>query len=218
MAEHRERGATLRRRRAAALALAIALLAGCGRAPGPTPRAPHPASRAEPELALGPPPCLRIERIEVFKTRRLLRAHCLGGGVVEKTAALGRRRGAAKRAAGDERTPEGDYRVSGPPRASRFHLFLPLDYPSRADADRALADGRISKRDYRRIALAHHHGRHPPGDTPLGGEIGLHGEGRRWRGDSADLDWTLGCVALADDDIAYLAHRVEVGTPVRILP
>ena len=48
--------------------------------------------------------------------------------------------------------------------------------------------------------------------------LALHGEGERWRGDSADLDWTYGCVALGDEEIDFLAERVEVGTPVDIVP
>jgi lipoprotein-anchoring transpeptidase ErfK/SrfK len=40
----------------------------------------------------------------------------------------------------------------------------------------------------------------------------------RWEGDTAHIDWTMGCVALTDSDITFLAERAEVGTPVLILP
>jgi hypothetical protein len=113
--------------------------------------------------------------------------------------------------------PEGEYRIAGPARRSRFHRFIPIDYPSPADAERGLAAGRISAAERDAIARAHAAGRLPPQDTALGGHLGLHGEGRRWRGE-LDLDWTEGCVALADEAIELLAARVRPGTPVRIQP
>jgi murein L,D-transpeptidase YafK len=135
------------------------------------------------------------------------------------TAALGREPRGHKLAAGDDRTPEGAYRVSGPPRRSRFHLFIPIDYPSGEDARAALDEGRISPRDHARILYAATFGKAPPGDTPLGSGLGLHGEGARWRGESASLDWTNGCIAVTDAEIEFLAARVEVGrTEVVIEP
>ena len=134
------------------------------------------------------------------------------------TAAMGREPRGDKQRMGDLRTPEGRYRIIGRTESSRFHAFLPIDYPSVEDADRALREGRIGSRDHSRILEAHARGEKPPGDTPLGGEIGFHGEGERWAGDSADLDWTLGCIAVSDRDLDYLIERIEPGTPVDILP
>jgi len=61
-------------------------------------------------------------------------------------------------------------------------------------------------------------GRLPPQDTPLGGAIGIHGEGEGRQGQSAAGDWTFGCIALRDADARFVAERVDVGTPVVILP
>lgn len=196
---------------------ALALGAACrfGPEPAPLPPLPPPPSAEQPTAV---PPCERIARIEVRKSERRLRAYCERGGVVELPVALGRERGGPKRSAGDMRTPEGRYRISGPATASRFHLFLPIDYPSVADAEAARAEARLSESAYRRIVTAHERGEPPPEDTPLGGALGFHGEGRRWRGDSEHLDWTLGCIALRDDHVAFLAARSSVGTPVEILP
>ena len=152
------------------------------------------------------------------KRDRRLRAHCDGGAVVEMAVALGRGTEGPKRDAGDERTPEGNYRISGAPRRSRFHRFVPIDYPSMADAATARAEGRLAEADYRRIAAAHGLGEPPPADTALGGHLGFHGEGERWRGDSRYLDWTNGCIGLADADIEFIATRTAVGTPVTIAP
>jgi hypothetical protein len=51
----------------------------------------------------------------------------------------------------------------------------------------------------------------PPQETVLGGSIRIHGGG-------AGEDWTLGCVALRDEDVVELFRHVQVGTPVEILP
>jgi hypothetical protein len=163
-------------------------------------------------------PCYRVIELEVRKSERLLVATCEEGALRRFTVALGRTPEGAKRARGDFRTPEGAYRVSGPARRSRFHLFLPIDYPSAADADAGLAAGTIDQATHDEIAAAHTFGRMPPQDTALGGLLGFHGEGRRWRGDSVDLDWTEGCFALRDEDIDYVAARTRPGTPVRIVP
>jgi murein L,D-transpeptidase YafK len=195
----------------AAAALAAGLLA-CAHQPPPAPPPP-----AEPEP---PPPaaaCERIERIVVRKTERVLVAACEGGAELRLPVALARATG-PKRARGDQRMPEGDYRIAGPVRPSqRFHRFLPIDYPALADADRALAEGRIGRAEHAAIARAHREGRLPPQETALGGHLGFHGEGRRWRGSGA-LDWTEGCVALSDADMERLGALAAPGTPVRIEP
>jgi hypothetical protein len=75
----------------------------------------------------------------------------------------------------------------------------------------------ISRSEHQRILAAHAAGQLPPQDTGLGGLLGFHGEGERWRGD-LDLDWTEGCVAVSDEAISWLALHAEPGTPVAIRP
>ena len=191
----------------------LLLVCACARPAALPPPPPLP-----PRVPVPPPACTRIERIEVIKSTRLVRAHCVNGALVEMNAALGREPEGPKREAGDARTPEGEYRISGPPRASRFHVFVPIDYPSVADAETARDEARLSEAAYQRILSAHAHGEHPPGDTALGGALGFHGEGARWRGDSRYLDWTYGCVALSDQDIDFLADHSDIGTRVVIMP
>lgn len=189
-------------------------LAACVPPRLPPPPPPVPEEPIAPEDR----PCYRVLSLEVRKSERMLIATCEEGALRRIPVALGREPHGAKQRRGDDRTPEGEYRISGPGRASRFHLFLPFDYPSTADADAGLAAGRIDRVAHRRIVEAHARGAMPPQDTALGGLLGLHGEGPRWRGDSAGLDWTEGCVAMRDDAIAYLVARTAPGTPIRILP
>jgi len=193
-------------------AAACSVWLACAKPPGAVPPAPE----AQPETPVMSLPCKRAERIEVSKTQRSLTVRCVGGGTLTFPIALSRERG-PKRVANDDRMPEGAYRIAGPPRKSRFYVFIPIDYPSRADADRGLKEGLITKDVHAAIALAHREGRLPPQDTPLGGLLGLHGEGVRWRGDLA-LNWTAGCIALADPAIAQLARLTRPGTPVQITP
>ncbi|HEY8153724.1 MAG TPA: L,D-transpeptidase family protein [Myxococcota bacterium] len=164
------------------------------------------------------PTCPRIVHIEVRKSERQLVARCDPGPAVVMRVALGRQPVGPKTTKGDQRTPEGTYVVSGPAQRNRFHRFIPIDYPSRRDADIGLASGALSAAEHARIVARRAHDRPPPQDTALGGELGLHGEGTRWRGESAGLDWTLGCVAVRDHEIDFLAERVRVGTPVWIVP
>jgi hypothetical protein len=208
-----------RRRRPAARRRCAWLLAGALAACAAPPPAPEPAPSPEEPAPLplpAPGPCRRIVLIEVYKHERQLAAHCDDGSIREFRIALGRDPVGTKQSTGDHRTPEGLYRVVGPARHSRFHLFLPIDYPSAEDADWARKHGQLSAADHARILRAHAERRLPPHDTSLGGQLGFHGEGERWRGDSAVLDWTYGCIALPDEDIQFIADRAPPGTPVRI--
>src|SRR5262245_12674371 len=198
----------------AAASLAALALAAClwpSHPPPPPPELPPPPPPPAP-----PPPCEHIDRVEVRKSERTLVAECAGGARLAFAISLSREPG-PKRARGDRRTPEGQYRIAARARPSRFHRFIPIDYPSLADADRALGEGLITPAEREAIAGAHREGRLPPQDTPLGGYLGFHGEGRRWRG-NLDLDWTEGCFALADRAIELLAELAPPGTPVHIAP
>lgn len=215
------------RRVAQILALSSVIVAGCARPhfPGyviePTEGETPPGE----QLALPTPDsadpnrrCRSIVAIEVRKAERALVAQCSDGEPIRFRAALGREPRGPKERRGDMKTPEGTYRLAGPPRSSRFHIFLPIDYPTEGDAERALRTGLITGAERDEILAARSADRLPPQDTRLGGHLGIHGEGPRWQGDSAGLDWTHGCVGLADRDVEFLATRVSTGTPVIIVP
>ena len=120
-----------------------------------------------------------------------------------------------KVARGDNRTPEGAYRICTV-KPSRFQSFLWLTYPNQGDAQEALEEGRLSEAQYRRIVQALDAGRCPPPDTPLGGLVGIHGDYER---PARIYDWTEGCIALArNEDLLRLASLVRPGTPVVIYP
>jgi murein L,D-transpeptidase YafK len=220
-------GAVWARRFAQILALSSVLVIGCARPhfPGyviePYETETEPGATAVlpgPDSSDAARRCNRILAIEIRKSERALLAQCSDGEQLRFRAALGREPRGPKERQGDLRTPEGSYRVAGPARESRFYLFLPIDYPGEHDADRAVELGLITPKERDAIHKAREEQRLPPQWTRLGGNLGLHGEGERWQGDSEGLNWTYGCVALADRDIEYLASRVTTGTPVLILP
>jgi murein L,D-transpeptidase YafK len=112
---------------------------------------------------------------------------------------------------GDARTPEGEFYICVKNPNSKYHLSLGLSYPNAEDAVRGLRAGLITKNQHDEILRRINMKGVPPWDTPLGGEIMIHGHG-------SGRDWTLGCLAMDDDDVEELYHAVDVGTPVTIKP
>ena len=124
----------------------------------------------------------------------------LAGGKVIRTykVALGRGGLASKEREGDGRTPEGHYVIDEKNAASHYHKALHVSYPNPGDRKRAEKMG-----------------------VSPGGAIMIHGlpNGMGWLGTSHRLyDWTLGCVAVTDDEIDEIWNMVPVGTPVEIRP
>ena len=101
---------------------------------------------------------------------------------------------------GDRVTPVGTYHVTwkGP---SRFGTFMLLDYPNsedRARFARLKATGAIAK------------------NARIGGDVGIHGGGPVYAKGDEIQDWTLGCVAVDDEQIKEVSSLVAPGTTVLI--
>jgi len=127
--------------------------------------------------------------LQLFADGRIARTYAI---------ALGRVPVGPKTQEGDQRTPEGLYRIDFRLRASAFHRALHISYPD--SADRAAAQ-------VRRV-------------NP-GGAIMIHGlrNGLGWLGRlHRRVDWTSGCVAVTNPEIDELWRVVADGTPIRILP
>jgi murein L,D-transpeptidase YafK len=110
-----------------------------------------------------------------------------------------------KKQEGDNVTPVGRYHVVAH-QASRFRIFLRLDYPNADDQARFLAmkaNGELPK------------------DARIGGDIGIHGTPQEHKYDDErasfrGVDWTAGCVAVQDDEIDRIAAWVPDGTIIEI--
>jgi murein L,D-transpeptidase YafK len=144
--------------------------------------------------------------VVVTKHTRRLELYRRGGLVGAFPVVLGARPDGPKRYEGDMRTPEGVYRVTGKRVHGRWSYFIEIDYPNESD-----------RRAYESEAAA---GRIPlfaqqlPG---LGGRVGIHGNDRP-RDQASGRDWTKGCIAMRNEDVAVLYELVDVGTPVVVLP
>jgi len=149
-------------------------------------------------------------RIVVLKREKALVLFDGGKPVARMRIALGRAEGPKQRE-GDLRTPEGAYAVCVRNDQSKYHLALGLNYPNAADAARGLSAGVINETQYEDILNKISQRLRPPWDTPLGGEIMIHGGG-------ADRDWTAGCIALDNECIDYLWKFAPSGTEVEIKP
>lgn len=131
--------------------------------------------------------------------------------------ALGSSGAGLKYRRGDNKTPVGVFRVGWINDHSRFQRFIGLDYPNLDYAGRALREHRIDRATYERIRMAWLNGHTPPQDTPLGGQIGIHGVGAgNPQVHGAGIDWTSGCVALDNRQIEVLRPWVKVGMRVEI--
>jgi len=124
-----------------------------------------------------------------------------------------------KREMGDNKTPDGSYRIVSFKPDSKFYYFMQLDYPNLVDASHGYRERLISARQFRQIATAYHDGAVPPQDTMLGGYIGIHGigdvTGRKLKIHS-EFNWTDGCIALKNEEIRDLRRYVSLGTRVII--
>lgn len=138
------------------------------------------------------------DSIVVEKTMRRMTLWVGGMPVRTYDVALGANPVGHKERAGDNRTPEGLYRIDARNPNSKYHLGLRVSYPNAQDVARAKAQG-----------------------VAPGGDIMLHGlpngQGRVGTLHKA-YDWTNGCVAVTDDEIEEIFGAVPVGTPIRFLP
>jgi murein L,D-transpeptidase YafK len=151
-----------------------------------------------------------IERFQlalfVQKSRQILGVYRYGELVREYPIVIGSHPDGNKLYEGDLRTPEGLYRITHKRPHPRWLYFLELDYPNPQDVlryDRNLQEGRIP-------VIA---------DRPLGigNSIGIHGSDRP-AAQARGRNWTKGCIALTNEDIAALHDTVRLGTPVLIVP
>lgn len=161
-----------------------------------------PAASAAMVWAHLPPPAIaegdRVERVVVRKGTRVLELVTRDRVVAEYRVALGREPVGPKRREGDRRTPEGRYVIDYHKPDSSFHLALHVSYPGPEDVARAAAAGEAPG------GLIMVHGLHPA--------FAWLGRLHRFR------DWTNGCVAVSNAEIAQIYDAVADGTPIELLP
>ena len=147
--------------------------------------------------------------IAIYKSRRTLQLSKNDEIVDRFPIGLGASSG-DKFVTGDYKTPLGSFQIVDKS-PSQFHKWLGLNYPNEEDAWRGRRTGLLTWIEFWYLQVENLNGRIPYGSGPLGGAIGLHGGG-------ATNDWTLGCIALNNDDIDTIYELVQPGTRVHIYP
>ncbi|OWV77362.1 hypothetical protein ATY76_00010 [Rhizobium sp. R339] len=142
------------------------------------------------------PADVRADAVLIDKTSH--RMTLFSGGQTLRTYAVSLGRGGpeAKTREGDNRTPEGNYRIDGRNPRSAFHLSLHISYPDSSD-----------------VAAAAARGEKPGSDIMIHGirnGLGWVGTFHRW------VDWTAGCVAITNAEMEEIWRVVPDGTPVEI--
>jgi murein L,D-transpeptidase YafK len=169
---------------ASALALALALTLDAHAQPAATPH---------------------VTRMHLSKTNHLLTLFDGDTLVASFQASIGPGGLGFKKREGDNVTPVGRYHVLSH-QASRYRIFLRLDYPNAGDQARFAAlkaSGELPK------------------DARIGGDIGIHGtpQGHQYDDERASfrgVDWTAGCIAVQDDEIDRIAASVSDRTVIEI--
>ncbi|NOD78156.1 MULTISPECIES: murein L,D-transpeptidase family protein [unclassified Ruegeria] len=141
------------------------------------------------------PEATRIDHILIEKSARRLTATLDGAVVMQADIALGFAPDGNKEIEGDGKTPVGLFRIDRRNPNSAFHLSLGIDYPQPDDIKRARQQG-----------------------TDPGGDIFIHGQPNGVAGFTLPGDWTLGCIALSNAEMAQLWTLTETGTTVEIRP
>jgi hypothetical protein len=139
-----------------------------------------------------------IDKLVVYKSKRQLLAYSSGQLVKTYKISLGRQPIGDKEFEGDKKTPEGLYFINDKNPNSGYHKNLGISYPEKDDIENAKRLGK-----------------------PAGGDVKIHGlrnktgfisKFHRW------YDWTLGCIAVTDDEIDELYNAVKIGTQIEIEP
>lgn len=139
-----------------------------------------------------------IDMILIEKNLHKMTVYHKGTAVKSYKIALGFSPSGHKEQVRDGKTPEGNYRIIYKNPHSRFHKSLKISYPS-------VQDKRIAKQK---------------GVSP-GGDIMIHGLAKPFEllGRTHSVrDWTLGCIAVSNEEIDELYEYTPVGTPVTIKP
>lgn len=150
---------------------------------------PNIASEIDPLLQV-------VTLVKVDKSKRRMYLFKDDEVVQEFRIALGKQPKGHKRFEGDNRTPEGQYKLDYIMEESDFYRSVHINYPQSADKE-----------------WAEKH------DLSPGGNIKIHGiknGERRSPSFIQSFDWTDGCIALTNQDMDAFIELVKMGTPIHI--
>ncbi|WP_371378841.1 murein L,D-transpeptidase family protein [Thalassotalea aquiviva] len=138
----------------------------------------------------------KVDLVKVDKSSRKMYLYA-GDKLVKKYhIALGSQPKGHKERVGDERTPEGEYKLDYIKEDSSFYRAMHISYPNKQDIERAREKG-----------------------VNPGGFIMIHGQknGTEHRAKMAQrFNWTNGCIALTNEEMDEFLALVESGTKISI--
>lgn len=140
----------------------------------------------------------RADLVVVEKSKRILTLYAQGQPLKRYKISLGGAPVGAKQREGDQKTPEGRYIIDFHKADSAYFRALHVSYPGPSDIEVARKAG-----------------------VSAGGAIMIHGlrNGTGWIGKLHRLaDWTLGCIAVTNQEMAELWRAVPDGTPIELKP
>lgn len=140
-------------------------------------------------LAIGP-----VDKVLVDKSARTLTLMRDSEAVFTAGVSLGKNPTGQKRQEGDERTPEGKYRLTWNNPDSTHYRSILVSYPSKKQAAAAAARG-----------------------EDAGGGIMIHGQRQWWRLFTRSAR-TNGCIGVSNYAMDVVWNAVELGTPIEIRP
>lgn len=135
-----------------------------------------------------------VDRVLVDKSARSLALLRDGDVVFSTSISLGKNPTGQKQREGDQRTPEGAYRlIWGNPDSTHYRSIL-VSYPSKEQATAAAARG-----------------------EDAGGGIMIHGQRQWWRFFTRSI-LTNGCIGINNYAMDVVWNAVELGAPIEIRP
>lgn len=135
-----------------------------------------------------------IDKVLVDKSARTISLMRDGKAVFAADISLGKNPTGQKQREGDQRTPEGKYKLIWGNDASTHHKALLVSYPNKVQASRAAAKGEAA-----------------------GGGIMIHGQRQWWRYFTRS-PLTNGCVGVSNLAMDVIWSAVDLGTPIEIRP
>jgi hypothetical protein len=140
-------------------------------------------------LFIGP-----VDKVLVDKSARKLWLMRDGARLYEVDVSLGKNPQGQKRREGDQRTPEGRYRLDWRDAGTDYHRAILVSYPSKADLARGAKSG-----------------------ISVGGEIMIHGQKYFWRWFTKS-PLTNGCIGVSNIAMDVIWSATRLGTPIEIRP
>ncbi len=148
---------------------------------------------------LSKPQSIKADLVTVIKSERKMYLSCKGKILKTYDIALGGNPVGHKQVQGDQKTPEGYYKLDYLKSNSSYYKALHISYPNRRDYQSARKAGKSA-----------------------GGLIMIHGQPNNKRSKrsffSKPSDWTAGCIALFNNEIDEVLKLVKVGTYILIKP